>query len=303
MQKYFLCTMIILTYIFQFFTGNIHGIFILLSTIYFLVPIFTDIKFLTFSELILILDSTPDNFKYFITSSMLTIIGFLIAFQSATKNWKDQLQANMRLDASRDIDHTYNRVTYLINQIKIYADQFIKLGTKLESHGITNETFFEIVYFSQQGQKFIQDRNELSNINISIQSMYGRYATILLSHKNTLKNLHLANKHISSVTDKMWILIPSINPQSNTLDKDFLRYYDHNQLKSLSKQCETSSQAISGLAGSVTGQLNSKIMDFNFWFVFSFIKLAPHFIDMQRSISRGETINGEIIEKIEKNMN
>lgn len=302
MRKCILCTMIILTYIFRFFTGNIYGIFLLLSTIYFLVPLFTDIKFLTFSELILTLDSTPDDFKSLIISSMLTIIGFLIAFQSATKNWKDQLQANMRLEASRDIDHTFNRATHLINQIKIYSDQFIKLGNKVESHGITNETHFGIIYISQQGQKFIQDRNELSNINISVQSMYGRYATILLSYKNSLKNLHLAIKHISSVTDKMWILIPSINPQSNTPDKDFLRYYDYNQLESLSKQCEISSQAISGLAGNVTGQLNSKIMDFNFWFVFSFIKLAPHFIDMQRSISRGETINGGIIEKIEKNI-
>lgn len=299
MRRYLLSLAVVSIYVTRFLTGNLYGVCLLLSGIYFFVPLLTDIHFFSFSELLVWINSTPTESKTLIVSSLLTIIGFLIAFQSATKNWKDQLQANLRLDAGREIDRTYNQATRLINQLRIYADMFLELGNKVEEKGLTKDTHFGIHYLCQQSSQFIQNRKDVSEIHIDVYSMYGRYGLMFLSCGQTFKNLSIANRSLKEVTEKMWILTPDLDLESVTLIKDFLNYFDKDKLEGLSRQCELSSQAISTLTGNVKGQLNSKIMEFNLRFVLSFIKFGPLFFDMKHAVDKGEVINSELIRKLE----
>ena len=74
---------VVLGYICRFLVGNIYGFLILLLSLYFLLPIFTNITPLSYDELLLFIMALESQYKVAILTSVITIIGFFSGVVSA----------------------------------------------------------------------------------------------------------------------------------------------------------------------------------------------------------------------------
>lgn len=175
MRKYLLFVSILLRLIFRFFTANIYGIFILLISIYYIYPYFTGVEPFKLNDLMIWFAEQSDTLKSLLVSSLVTVIGFIIAFQSATKNWKDQLVGNIRVQASNDIDAIYTRINEIINSLKIYSDTNLKILSRIKSNADSNEIYSSIKFVLSQTEKFRSERQELSLLHGRAFQLYGRF--------------------------------------------------------------------------------------------------------------------------------
>lgn len=286
MKKYILLTYIIVSLIFRFLTANIYGIFLLLIGLYFIIPHFTIIKPFSPSELVLWSAEQPETMKALLLSSLMTIIGFVIAFQTATKNWKDQLVANLRVEASNDIDRTYSRLNELITSVQIYADTNLRILKKIENNAEEIEIFNDIHFVLSQTEKFLSERQELSLLHSRAFQLYGRYSMILFASSNTFDQLEKVNDFVAQVAKKMWILVPQVDLNSPDYLNHYLTFVDEEKYNDLSVQCSKSHPYIAAVSGSVRGKLTAGIAEYNLSLLYNFIRKGKFFLDVLFDIKK-----------------
>ncbi|MFM4972062.1 hypothetical protein ACEUCG_11040 [Aeromonas veronii] len=91
-------------YILQFFIGNIYGIFILVLFLYFEADELFSITPYTPEQLLLWFSSQSESTITALLSTIITVIGFMLTYATATANWKGQLLANLKLQAAGELD-------------------------------------------------------------------------------------------------------------------------------------------------------------------------------------------------------
>ena len=286
MRKYLLLVYIISGLILRFFIANIYGIFILFVSFYYLLPHITGIQPFNLNELIAWFIEQSDTLKSLLVSSLITVIGFVIAFQIATKNWKDQLVANIRVQASNEIDAIYTRINELINSIKIYVDSNLKILEKIGNNEDPFEISSSIKFVLSQTEKFLSERQELSLLHSRAFQLYGRYSIIIFATINTLDQLERINESVRKVADKMWVLAPTIDINNSEYLKHYLNYVDEEKYKELSLQCDESYLYIAGMSGTVRGKLTAKIAEFNLSMLFNLIRNRKLFADVWADIKK-----------------
>ena len=285
-KKYLLLCYIILRLILHFFIANIYGIGILFVSLYFLSPHITDVQPFNLSELIIWSTEQSDTLKALLVSSLVTVIGFMIAFQSATKNWKDQLIANIRVQASNDIDEIYTRINELINSINMYVDNNLEILSKIKNNADSIEIDSGVRFVLSRTESFFSERQELSLLNSKAFQLYSRYSMIFLATQNTFDMLERINESVSKVTDKMWILAPTIDINNADYLKHYLNYVDEDKYRELSLQCNESHSYIAGMAGAVRGKLIAKISEFNLSVFLNIIRKGKFFVNLWSDIKK-----------------
>jgi hypothetical protein len=286
MKKIPLLIFIFGAFLIRFFTRNIYGLFLLSLFFYWQAPNIFGEKPFNFAEMFAWFDKLSETFKTAILSSLLTIVGFLIAFQSATKNWKDQLLANIRLDASNNIDITYNRISELINFIKIYADLNLQIVEKIQSNGEPKEVANDIRYIMSQNEKFISERQELSILQNQAYQLIGRYSNIFMATLNTFDQIIKINEFVKRVADRMWILVPVIDFNNTKFIEHYLSYVNVQKYTDLSKQCDETYTYVTTMAGNVRGKLTGKYQEFNLSLFYNLLRKGWVFTDYWYKVKR-----------------
>lgn len=174
MKKYTIYIFVLLSFVARFLTGNLYGILILLLIGYFTLEPLFDITPLTLDQLILLFDRFDSNGKALLLSSSLTVVGFLIAFSVATKSWKQQTQASLRLQAASDINSTYNRISTYIVDINIFANNLLRLADKINEEVRVSDFDFE--YLLSQYGKFSTDRQSFCSAYRHSHELLGLYS-------------------------------------------------------------------------------------------------------------------------------
>jgi len=285
-KKYLVLVYIILRLILHFFIANIYGIGILFAIFYFFSHHITGVQPFNPIELIDWFAEQSDTLKALLVSSLVTVTGFLIAFQSATKNWKDQLVANIRVQASNDIDVVYTRINELISSINMYVDDNLKILSKIKNNAASIEIDSSLKFVLSKTDKFLSERQELSLLSSRAFQLGSRYSMIFFLSQNTFDMLERINESVGKVTDKMWILAPTIDINNPGYLKHYLWYVEEEKYKELSLQCNESHSYIAGMAGAVRGKLTANIFGVNLSMLFNIIRKGKLFVDFWSDLKK-----------------
>lgn len=145
-----------LALIFRFLFASVYGALILAIGLYFYVKHFTSVDPFTPEELLLWTTSISPDYKVAILYSFITIIGFIIAFHTATLNWKNQMKAQLRTKASDDIDNFFSIVLSNISSAEIYIEAQIRLVNDIQNGGSLEEISSRIKYEQEKTHDFLK---------------------------------------------------------------------------------------------------------------------------------------------------
>ncbi|MDL2044902.1 hypothetical protein MT371_25675, partial [Vibrio parahaemolyticus] len=115
----------------RFLLGNLYGVLITMFIIRHFSEALLGYPAYSFEELMVWLDALSNEMKIAIVSSLVTVIGFLVAYASATSNWKSQLLANIKLQASGELNAFFTEVGSLVTDCEIYADETIEVSEQI----------------------------------------------------------------------------------------------------------------------------------------------------------------------------
>lgn len=275
---------------FRWFNSSLSGLLILTILLYLYVDRFSQIDPLNGPELLAWTVSIPESIKIAVGSSLLTIIGFLIAFQSATKNWRDQMAATVALEASRDIHRFFTEASRNVTTIQIFAEQLVEFRTRALNAQNVNDVAFEIDFVNDTLSDFLQARARLKQMNIEVHDLLPRYSAVLASSRRSIADLVSATAAFTGIIQHMWFTVPVVRSTHPTALVSFVQAIDEGACNGYVKEAKKRYTAMTTLSGLVEGKLTSHLLRVNlsyFRHVWAVIAAFPHIQDMRRKYKQG----------------
>lgn len=206
------------------------------------------------------LSSQPEGYKVAFISAALTVVGFVVAFHTATINWRNQLKAELKAQSAGEIEEFFAIVARLISDASIYVQTLADAVTTIQKDSSPQETEFVVSWVVRESQKFIATRNQLSQAQIEVHRIKGRHYTILSSGWGLPTTFDHAVDAFRKVGERMWIHVPIVNLNDPDHIQNFLNQVNVQECAQFLEAAEKYAVPISMYAGSIKGQLMSPIM-------------------------------------------
>ncbi len=254
---------IIVASIWRFFIATIWGIFTLSVVLYSVIWFFGDSKPLTAPQLLLWILVLPSEYKIAILSSVLTVLGFLIAFHIAMMSSKQQMHTQLKAYVAGEIEEFFNEVSGLITKARLYAESVVEAVNKIQNQQATPETAFNVSYVLDQTPHFLATRDRLSALSIQVYRILGKNSSILATSWGVTKSLRDAIEAFTEIAETMWIRVPYIHPEEKNPLGVFLAQVNVSEYLRFIDCCKRNSDFINGTTGAIRGQLLAPVVGFN----------------------------------------
>jgi hypothetical protein len=268
---------ITLMYLIRFLVGNTYGIFLLALFIYYRADELFGISPYTFDQLALWLVSQSESTKTALLSSFITVIGFMLAYATATANWKGQLLANLKLQAAGELDVFFSEYSKLATDCEIYASSLTEAVDKIQKNCTLDKAVFLASYNRDQGKIFIQKRQRLIAMGVDVHSFQGRYSTLFLSAPNLKSSLDAAITAVTNINDKLWINVPFHIKGDENVVQTFVNQVNVADCFALKSAVDAHHDELNFSSGVVRGNLMSTVIGFNIWTMYNLYRQGGDF--------------------------
>ncbi|EJG1188092.1 hypothetical protein [Vibrio parahaemolyticus] len=270
MQTIAMYTWITVGFCFRFLFGNLYGVLVTMVIVRaFSESLFGFPPYSTY-ELITWLYSLSDEMKVAIASSLVTVVGFFIAYASATANWKSQLLASIKLQASSDLNSFFTEVNSLVTDLEIYAQDVVKSLDVIRDSSDDNEKMFQASYFTELGQGIDIKRKRLVSMSIQVHHFEGKYSSLFISVPSVLPSFRRAASALNNVSSASWFYIPCAYRDDPNPVESYVSHIDRDKYESFIRSVNKNRILLSFYPGSAGGVLQSDVVPFN---VFSLVNL------------------------------
>ena len=263
LSTWLLCAVVLFRAVLYFLTATIYGLFILSAALYGLVAWKTSVRPFSASELLLWVSDIPAEYQVAVFSSLLTVVGFLVAFHAATMNWKQQMRAQLIVNAAGEIEEFFAEASRLTVKARLYAESLLKTVDKITNQGDTDHAMFSVLYALEQTPQFLDTRSRLSLLSVEVHRILGKNSSLLSTIPGVISRLEKANQAFMQVTQEMWIHFPYIRPDDHDILNQFLRQVDIEKCRAFIACCNDNYGYMNGITGWVRGQLLEPIVGFN----------------------------------------
>ncbi|MBU1387823.1 MAG: hypothetical protein KKE62_06400 [Proteobacteria bacterium] len=251
--------------LFRFLLASVYGMFIMSIGLYFYYKNFTHTPPFSSIELLNWAFALPSNYKTAILTSSVTITGFAIAFHTATINWRNQMQAQLKTQAANEIENFFAFVATNIQTMELYIKSLINIIDKLQEEENTIESIaFSIGYAQGKATEHMAARDALSQASIDVHRLIGKNHNMLSTAFGLLPMLQQTAVSLSKVTKKMWVHIPIVDLNHESYLQSFINQLNIAECTDFLETCGKNKFALSGLSGGVQGALTSSIWGFSF---------------------------------------
>jgi len=268
---------IVIAYSVRFLVTSVYGAAILSVCLYYYVDCCTGITPAGLSELMGWLIHLDAEYKVALLSSAVTIAGFIVAFHTATANWKNQMRAQLKVQAARDIENFFSVVSSNITTASIYVKSLVDNANKIQKGVPANEAYFLVDYAQQKASEYMAARNLLSQASIDVHRLIGRNNNLLSTGFGLLAAANSAAGALDRVNHKMWIHVPSIDLSDPHRIQDFVNQVNVTERQEFLDACEKSYGTINGISGGLQGSLTAQVWGASFPMFFNLIARRKEF--------------------------
>ena len=279
MSKYFfkmifIKALVSIAYLINMLITKSLGILLLSIALYYFSPCLGLGKPYSFSELMLWLNELPENSKTTIFTSIITISGFLIAFSINSSSQKQQLMAQMRMEASNDIEVFFNHASKNLTSTNIYAKYLIKVLNYINNEADENTINFHLHNVIIETEKYIILRKTLQEQSIEVHRFQGKYSLIFASSWGVTRKLEKATHAYNEVIDKIWFNTPIINLNDPDIKSKYIAHVNVEKCKKFINAYEKNFDIINESIGGLRGSMLGTITGLNLSFLINLLKMA-----------------------------
>jgi len=264
---------VVTAYLLQALVGKLSGILVFSLLLYFSAPYIGLTQPYSAHELILWVHELPENYKTTFFSSILTIIGFLIAFSVGSAQQRQQYISQMKIEVASDIEEFFNEVSRISTDVEIYARYCLEVASVINEGADQNSIDFHMYNIINETNKFLQNRDILKAKSIEVHRFEGRYSIVLASTWGAMKQLDKAVEAFRNITDAMWFPSPLIDPRSPNKQELFLRQIDIERCQRYIEAYKNNYSSMNRTTGGLRGRLIAPITGMNISFIFALLKI------------------------------
>lgn len=246
----------------RWLTTSIYGALTWALITYWLFALFSDSTPFGLRELMLWVDDLPMEAKTALLTALLTIMGFMIAFQTATANWKAQEVGKITIGITTEVSDFYNEALRDVTSLKLQAKYLLRANRAIEDGD--EDAAFRVSYAVSEAASFTSTRAKLSAMAVESYGIVGRHSVVLALTADAPQTLNECAERLNTIAKSMWIHYPVVfTDNSDEQIAHFHRQIDVEKIDKFIQDCEDNYSVIMGLVGAVRGVLLGPIVGFN----------------------------------------
>ena len=247
----------------RFLFGSLKGILLLSALLYWSLWLIGEPKPFSSAELVLWIDALPIESKTAVITSILTILGFLIAFYTASANWRAEGLAQLKARTASEIEVFFTEASRHTTDAEIYIRYIVDTVSMLQTVGATPESMFRIARSQDGLAKFAATRDRLSAMSVEVHHLIGRHYSVLSIVWGAAKALEDAAAAFTEVAQTMWVRLPIISLELPDPELQFVACVNKAEAAAFLESCERNFDFINAITGGVRGSLLSPIVGVN----------------------------------------
>ncbi len=279
----------------RFLIGNLYGIVITLMIVRYFSESLFGYPAYSFQELLVWGWGLSDEMKIAISSSLVTVIGFLVAYASATSNWKSQLLANIKLQAWGELNSFFTEVNSIISALDVYASQSLEASNKLRTSKNHQEKLSLVSYLNSRSYEIDAKQKRLVALSIQVHDFTGKYANLFISVPLVKSNFDVAARALGDITSRTWFTVPHAYPEDTDPVTTYLIQIDEDKMKQFRDIVEQKRALITFYPGSAGGVLQSGVVPINAFSLlnlFKGVKVVHYSFEEIRKAKKAPKIEG-----------
>ncbi len=226
-----------------------------------------------FSELMLWLGQLPEHSKTTVLTSIITISGFLIAFNISSESQKKQLMSQMKIEACNDIESFFNKVSRNITSANIYAKHLVEIANYINNEADEDTIQFHLKTIIEETKKYHFLRQEIQEQAVEVHRFQGKYSIIFASSWGVIKKLETAVEAFCELTEKTWFNTPILRFNDPDIKNKYLRQVDIEKCNNYINAYENNFGVINGATGSLRGGMLGSITGLNLSLIINLLKI------------------------------
>ena len=248
----------------RFLIASVFGAFALAIFAYWYIGQYTAISPFTGHELLIWFGELEPAYRVAFFGSLVTVLGFVVAFHTATVNWRNQMKAQLKSDAAGEIENFFAIVGRSIRGVQLYVDDLVDTANLIQNGGDPAELSFRVRYAQGRGEQFIAARNTLSQASIEVHRLISKNHNLLASGWGLLSAVQGTAETLADVVDKIWIRVPIVDVNDPNHVQHFLDQINVTDCQSLSNACDINDSKIAAMSGGLQGALLAPVWGFSF---------------------------------------
>jgi hypothetical protein len=213
--------------------------------------------------------------KLGLVGALLTLIGFAIAFWTASATWKRQKELELRLDAARAVHVRFQRAIRHLNHAAAYLHLLTDALRAIAVQGVTPQTAQSLAFVDSKGTEFSNHRQQLYAAMLDVYELYGEYANVCGNVPNAMADI---KKSAGAIEAAQRALAPIIPPHADTSKQNFaatfLTQCNLPMLEAAQTEAERQRHNASVLYGRAAGVLIAAIVRPNFFGLLNVTRLG-----------------------------
>ncbi len=256
-----------LVYIWTFFVGSIYGILFSSIALYLCSEKVFGVNAYGFLEMVAWFYESPTEIKTALMTSFITVLGFLMAFATASYNWKSQVKAQLKLQASGELDVFFKELSGLINDFDVHVKQVIHVYNKLKEESGLGAVFM-VRHSVSCSPPIIEKRALISKLSLDVYWLDGKYSRLLQSMPGLEERMMDSKKAIKSITRAMWISIPDrLDEELGEIDS-YKSQVNIGECEGFIKISKEGLGILAASQGAIRGALQAEFLGVGFWHIF-----------------------------------
>lgn len=235
----------------------------MLSTViglYFLVPTL-GIQPLTLGQLAILFDQQDSSTKQAVGTSLLTILGFLVALTTANAAWRSQRRVDIRISAAEEIYAFFEQVNDDLLKIELYADNVIDIQRLALLPGCDETELAHKIRFLLEGtDDMTQARKRVSRMSVLVHNLQSKHALVMAQQLRVDSCFNRAARALERVSGAMWGLIAPFETMDIAHARRFIEDLDDQTLYVVSRECEKCRVEAGAAANALRGIILGEIM-------------------------------------------
>lgn len=248
------------------------GALLLAMGIYACALLFGESKPYSMPQLILWIDGLPIEATTAVFTSLITVFGFLIAFRTATLNWKEQALSQLKINAAAEIEKFFTEAQDLTVEAKIYIKSLIEVVDAVDANGYNDDNVFLIHRAMEKSGAFLKVRDRLSLMSIEVHTLSGRHYALLSSVWGLKTEFDDCVKTFTEICRAMWIQVPSVLDTHPDPLPVFVKRINRKQCDDFIECYNTNYAVMGGVSGGVRGVLLMSVIPSNSSAIFGIAK-------------------------------
>ncbi len=245
----------------HFFFNTMNGALLTSLGLYFWMAWFGETKPFTFAQLLIWFSELTSESKTGLATTLVTVIGFLVAFRTATLGWKDQTRMSLRIAVADELELFFDEVAKLTLNIQLYAESVVEEVSQLRHSGLNPETSSTVAMLIEEGPKFRQNRARLSALSIDVHRISSKHYAMLSPLGGVIEALNDSVNALDQITEEMWVHLPiATNQPTSSHAQLFVDRIDLDKWQSLVTCCDKNYDLINGLVSGIRALLFAPLM-------------------------------------------